>query len=77
MAGEVSRMRLIGKDVRGVARGNQGKLLLDEKRASGKELKGFEAPVSGNGWQFPVREEKTEKTCKKVRFEAPRGRPGQ
>lgn len=31
---------------------------MDEKRASEKELKGFEAPVSGNGWQFPVREEK-------------------
>lgn len=44
--------------MRGVARGNQRQLLMDEKRASGKELKGFEAPVSGNGWQFPVREEK-------------------
>lgn len=31
---------------------------MDEKRASEKEQKGFEAPVSGNGWQFPVREEK-------------------
>lgn len=44
--------------MRGVARGNQRQLLMDEKRASGKELKGFEAPMSGNGWQFPVREEK-------------------
>lgn len=49
-------MRLIREDVRGVARENQR--LMDEKRASEKELKGFEAPVSGNGWQFPVREEK-------------------
>lgn len=52
--GAVSRVRLIGEAVRGVARGNQSQQLIDEKRASGKELKGFEAPASRNGWQFPV-----------------------
>lgn len=38
-------MRLVGKTVRGVTEGNWSQQLTDEKRASGKELKGFEAPV--------------------------------
>lgn len=51
-------MRPVGKTVRGVTGGNWSQQLTDEKRASGKELKGFEAPVSRNGWQFPVRMER-------------------
>ena len=44
--------------MRGVTRENRSEQLMDEKRASGKELKGFEAPASRNGWQFPVRVER-------------------
>lgn len=47
-------MRLTGEAVRGVARGNQSQQLIGEKRASGKQLKGFEASTSRNGWQFPA-----------------------
>jgi len=57
-AGRKSRVRLAGEAVRGVTRGNQSQQLSDEKRASGKELEGFEAPASRNSWQFPVRMER-------------------
>lgn len=54
----MSGVRLIGEAGRGIARGKQSQQLVDEKRASGKELKGFEARASRNGWQLPVRVER-------------------